>query len=193
MSSASAVPNISPHYSSVTFAHYISNVVIHHAGKHWESASWWAALSHLCCLPCVWVNPEKAYWHSQWWRNQMWRSPTTIEAIHGRHNHTRPVQSWYAGATGPFHDLFTWAHMKAKLKKCQCMKYILSILGCYMPSQPPTDAEEMRYRGLRLVAFTPLRRFSFLESSRHYVSSMVSYPASCGPCRSTRSLSLSLG
>ena len=50
----------------------------------------------------------------------------------------------------------------------------------------PTDTEESRYRGLPWRAFTPLRRVSFLESSRHGASSMVSYLVSCGPCRSTR-------
>ena len=55
-----------------------------------------------------------------------------------------------------------------------------------MPSHSPTDTEESRYRGLPWRAFTPLRIASFLESSRHGASSMVSYPVSCGPCRSTR-------
>ena len=27
---------------------------VQQAGKHGRSASWWAALSHLCCLSCVW-------------------------------------------------------------------------------------------------------------------------------------------
>ena len=42
-----------------------------------------------------------------------------------------------------------------------------------MPSHSPTDTEESRYRGLPWRAFTPLRRASFLESSRHGASSIL--------------------
>ena len=58
-----------------------------------------------------------------------------------------------------------------------------------MPSHSTTDTEESSNRGLPMRAFAPLRRVSFLKSSKQDASSMVSYAASCGPCRSMRFLS----
>ena len=47
------------------------------------------------------ADPTRHHGHYQQWRDQKWRCPTTIEGIHGRCNHTHPVQSGYTGATGP--------------------------------------------------------------------------------------------
>ena len=66
---------------------------IRRAGKHWKLVSWWTALSLLCCLSCAWSWSYEA--------PQTVGCPTTIEGIHGWYNHTRPVQSGYAGAAGP--------------------------------------------------------------------------------------------
>ena len=51
------------------------------------------------------ADPTRHQRHYQRWRNQKWRCPTTIEGIHGRCNHTRPVQSGHTGATGPLPPL----------------------------------------------------------------------------------------
>ena len=77
-------------------------LTIRRAGKHLKSASWWAALSHLCCLSCVWSwSYEAPPTLPAVKKKQKWRCPTTIAGIHGRCNHTRPVQSGHTRATGP--------------------------------------------------------------------------------------------
>ena len=71
------------------------------AGKHWKSASWWAALCHLCCLSCAWSWSYEAPWTLPAVKRPEVEVPYHHRGIHGRCNHTNPVQSGYTGATGP--------------------------------------------------------------------------------------------
>ena len=108
-----------------------------------------------------------------------------------------------------FHDLFTWARMKAKPKKSQSISLVRGTIcdihfcigGNIIPTVREQPVESLgrlyafpltdRHRGVEVLR-TALEGLHAIEKSelpgklKAWCSSMVSYPVSCGPCRSKR-------
>ena len=104
-----------------------------------------------------------------------------------------------------FHDLFTWARMKAKPKKRRSMPLIRGTvcdINFHKWIHPPPHGHGATSQESRQVICLPTHRQTqrsrdtedcLGDPSRHWeewasweAQGMVSYPASCGPCRSTR-------
>ena len=57
--------------------------------------------------------------------NEKWTSDSSsFQSFYGRHHHSRPSQIAADGLLQRYHDLFTWARMKAKPKKSRSLSFV---------------------------------------------------------------------